>query len=135
MRDFRNQNLQLRQELKVAQRALSNEIGENVTIQSLVAQGSNFRGRAQQIIHLQQKVTELTEKLQGHSSVSEESTRSKHLLAIEKEKRAIQERTTLKLKESQVQLDDTKRKLDAQRARTKILEAEAGDMKVRHNGL
>ncbi|GFO30348.1 coiled-coil domain-containing protein 13 [Plakobranchus ocellatus] len=65
--DFRNQCLSLRQELKVANKVLSQEIGENVNMQSLLNETSNWRGRAQQIIALQQKVDELKVQLESQT--------------------------------------------------------------------
>ena len=54
--EFRNQCASLKQELKVAQKVLSNEVGDGVNIQSLLNSTSTWRGRQQQIIALQKKV-------------------------------------------------------------------------------
>lgn len=54
-----NQNVQLKNDLKLAQKCIHQEIGENVSIAALIAAGSSWRGRAQQIKTLQTKMTEL----------------------------------------------------------------------------
>lgn len=54
--EYRNQCQSLRQEIKLAQKVLAQEVGEGVTFQELVSGSSGWRGRAQQIIQLQKKV-------------------------------------------------------------------------------
>lgn len=62
--EVKNLNIQLTNELKQANRLLSQEIGESFTsITNLSHTNSNWRGRAQQIISLQQKLSELQDKL------------------------------------------------------------------------
>ncbi|CAG2209153.1 Coiled-coil domain-containing protein 13 [Mytilus edulis] len=57
MSEYRIQCSTLKNEIKMAQKVLQQEIGtENISIQSLMNQQSSWRGRAQQIISLQQKV-------------------------------------------------------------------------------
>ncbi|KAH7830519.1 putative Coiled-coil domain-containing protein 13 [Monocercomonoides exilis] len=53
----------LKQELSKTQRALKKEVGEGVSINSLLHDGSNWRGRAQEISLLKEKVKELKEEL------------------------------------------------------------------------
>lgn len=56
--------MQLRNDLKLATKLLQQEIGESFdTLQNLVSLNPNWRGRAQVICDLQQKVAELREKL------------------------------------------------------------------------
>ena len=62
-----NQNTQLKNELKIAQKCLQQEIGENVNIAQLMCGSSNWRGRAQQIAMLQSKIADLKDKLETSS--------------------------------------------------------------------
>lgn len=60
-----NQNQELRNNIKLAQKCVQQEIGvtDNVNFGVLLASNSSWRGRQQQILSLQNKVTELKEKL------------------------------------------------------------------------
>ncbi|CAD7003548.1 unnamed protein product [Ceratitis capitata] len=64
--ETRNKNTELQNQLKLAQKCLQQEIGENFNLATMAsqAQNSNWRGRAQQILHLQQKVHELKARLE-----------------------------------------------------------------------
>uniref|UniRef100_A0A1A9VF88 Coiled-coil domain-containing protein 13 n=1 Tax=Glossina austeni TaxID=7395 RepID=A0A1A9VF88_GLOAU len=68
--ETRNRNTELNNQLKLAQKCLQQEIGEHVNINILAnhSNGSNWRGRAQHILHLQQKVQELRERLEVSES-------------------------------------------------------------------
>lgn len=62
--ETKNINMQLKNDLKLANKFLQQEIGESFdTLQSLSNSSSNWRGRAQIICDLQQKNSELREKL------------------------------------------------------------------------
>ncbi|XP_036344094.1 coiled-coil domain-containing protein 13-like [Rhagoletis pomonella] len=63
--ETRNKNSELQGQLKLAQKCLQQEIGEHFNLATMAAQAqnSNWRGRAQQILHLQQKLHELKERL------------------------------------------------------------------------
>ncbi|OPJ82617.1 hypothetical protein AV530_004750 [Patagioenas fasciata monilis] len=54
--EYRNQLQSAKQELKMTQKLLANEVGEDVNIQSLLTNSGSWRGRAQQILVLQSKV-------------------------------------------------------------------------------
>eukprot|EP00795_Rhopilema_esculentum_P014302 gene14302-5339_t len=61
--EYRNQVESQKKELKIAHKVLTNEIGEDVDIQKLLNSESNWRGRQQQILNLQNKVSDLQRKL------------------------------------------------------------------------
>ncbi|XP_030385848.1 coiled-coil domain-containing protein 13 [Scaptodrosophila lebanonensis] len=66
--ESRNKNLELQNQLKLAQKCLQHEIGESFNINTLAANlnQANWRGRAQQILSLQQKVQELKARLESY---------------------------------------------------------------------
>ena len=55
--DYRTQIASLKQELKVCHKVLGSELGDSVNVQTLLNQPSGWKGRAQQILLLQQKVS------------------------------------------------------------------------------
>ena len=57
--DLQNQNIKLRNDYKLAQKFVQQEIGEHMSLQQLTDPKSTWRGRAQQILSLQQRVNEL----------------------------------------------------------------------------
>ena len=63
MAEQHNQCQVLKQELKLAQRVITKEVGDGVNISALISGTSGRRGRAQQIITLQSKLAELGEQL------------------------------------------------------------------------
>ncbi|KAL9898238.1 uncharacterized protein ACN427_006428 [Glossina fuscipes fuscipes] len=68
--ETRNRNMELHSQLKLTQKCLQQEVGEHVNVNILASHpnSSNWRGRAQHILHLQQKVQELKERLEAHES-------------------------------------------------------------------
>lgn len=56
--------MKLKNELKLANKILLHELGDNfISLQNYATNGANWRGRAQQIISLQQKNSELLERI------------------------------------------------------------------------
>ncbi|XP_050165705.1 coiled-coil domain-containing protein 13 isoform X3 [Myiozetetes cayanensis] len=144
--EYRNQLQSSRQELKMTQKLLANEIGEDVNIQSLLANSGSWRGRAQQILILQNKVRELEGKLGQNKSrrsvmeIDEDflalddprrlSAQEKHLLKLrnlEKEKKEALEKLAGEHRALQKSHEELKNKLDASKARNKIL---CGELKI-----
>ncbi|XP_074701742.1 coiled-coil domain-containing protein 13 isoform X3 [Strix aluco] len=138
--EYRNQLQSAKQELKMTQKLLANEVGEDVNIQSLMTNSGSWRGRAQQILVLQSKVRELENQLcqnKTRTSLSEAdeellaltdtrklSAQEKNLLKIrslEKEKKETLEKLTGQYDALQKSHEEVKKKLDASKARNKIL--------------
>ncbi|XP_029176528.1 coiled-coil domain-containing protein 13 [Nylanderia fulva] len=128
--ESRNTCAILRQEINKAQKLLYSEVGENININTLSSIPGNWRGRAEQIRNLQQKVAELQIKLSEHEKSQKESSvildrqNIANLRIVEKERRQQIENTAKELRQAEVALETSKRKLDASKARIKVLEHE-----------
>ncbi|XP_057896814.1 coiled-coil domain-containing protein 13 isoform X2 [Melospiza georgiana] len=144
--EYRNQLQNLKQELKLTQKILAKEVGEDVNIQNLLTNSGSWRGRAQQIVLLQGKVHELEHKLNQQkirTSLLEMdegllafpdsrklSVQEKNLLKIrslEKEKKESLEKLSAQHNSLQKNHEELKKKLDATRARNQML---CGEVKM-----
>ncbi|XP_067205747.1 coiled-coil domain-containing protein 13 isoform X2 [Linepithema humile] len=129
--ESRNTCASLRQDINKAQKLLCSEVGENVSITTLSSVPGGWRGRAEQIRNLQQKVAELQIKL-SEDEKSQKEPSDQHLTnlrIIEKERRKQIENTAKELRQTEVALETSKRKLDASKARVQVLEHELSVVK------
>ncbi|XP_063976167.1 coiled-coil domain-containing protein 13 isoform X2 [Diachasmimorpha longicaudata] len=130
-----NACLTLRQELHKAQKLLCSEVGENVTITGLLNHPGGWKGRAEQIQHLQQKISDLQHKLSDSekssrgSSISLELRSSYRTKSVERDRKTQVEHLGKELRQAETALEGNRRKLEAARARIKVLENELSDSK------
>ncbi|XP_058794271.1 coiled-coil domain-containing protein 13-like [Phymastichus coffea] len=130
--ESKNANTILKQDFQKAQKLLCSEVGENVTVAGLSTEPGGWRGRAEQIQQLQQKVSELQLRASesdglGRRSLERKSSSSVRL--FDRERKQQVENLTKALKDSEASFDDCKKKLEAAKARISVLEHELNSAK------
>ena len=143
--DLNNQCQQLRHDLKMAQRVIAREVGEGVSVGSLLSRQSGWRGRSQQIIILQSKVSRLKSAL-GRGTVQSETclgnnregggeegrvkARQKAALEkIERGRRQNLETVRIELEKTRGECEHFRKECSALRARNKTLTEEVRSLK------
>ena len=137
--EYSNQCQQLRQELKLAQRVIAREVGEGVSVSSLLSGQGGWRGRSQQIINLRNKLSEmkgLLRKTQGGeggvcpASSSGDGGRARAVLdKMERERRESVESVKRDMEKVQTECVELKRECHALWARNKTLTEELKSLK------
>ncbi|RDD37301.1 Coiled-coil domain-containing protein 13 [Trichoplax sp. H2] len=143
LNEYRSQCQSQKQELKTMHKILIGELGDNVNINNLLNRSSNWRGRQQQIISLQDKVTDLKQQIaemnkngtigrrSGATSIAINAfpvgIDAKHqstIKKIEKQRKENQEKATIELEKLEESYKQMQQKYEGVRARNKILSEE-----------
>ncbi|XP_037819548.1 coiled-coil domain-containing protein 13 [Lucilia sericata] len=151
--ETRNKNVELQSQLKLAQKCLQQEIGENFNLNLLANQSSstNWRGRAQQILHLQQKLKEFQERLENQSksndshlefvnptlctSVSFGSIERPSVRKTEIQHRAKVESLEKEITDLKAEMEELRSKILALKVRNKTLNDEISQYKMKSSTL
>ena len=143
--EYRNECQMLKQELKLAQKVLSKEVGEGISVATLLKSGSGWRGRSQQIIALQNKIGELQKRLEesgkstktfsaSSSRLNADRRQATVLKKIEDSKKKSLEVTQSELAALQSEHSKLQQQCSALKSRNKILTAELKSIRSQTSG-
>ncbi|CAH1722633.1 unnamed protein product [Aphis gossypii] len=120
--------MQLKNDLKITQNALSNEIGDPAVMQTVLmgTGSSNYIGRAQKILVLQQKINELQAK-QSDSKTKELHDLTVNTKKLEKARKAINEQV---LKDTQLKVTKLTTSVEIWKRRSKALDVEITVLRI-----
>ncbi|XP_060869904.1 kinesin-related protein 4 [Metopolophium dirhodum] len=126
--NYRNQIMQLKNDLKTTQNALSNEIGDPAMMQTVLSDTgkSNYIGRAQKILVLQQRINELQAK-QSDSKIKELHNSTVNTKKMEKARKAINDQI---LKDTQLKVSELAKSEEIWKRRSKALDVEMTVLRV-----
>lgn len=114
LEEERISNQSLRSEVRTLTKVLHQELGDGMQLERILKGETNFKGRAEQISILQDKVKELQRKSQLGSK---SSSAHKEIMSTNLSKKKEIETLTLKLQDVQNHLKESKRKVDSLLAR------------------
>ncbi|XP_011501329.1 PREDICTED: coiled-coil domain-containing protein 13-like [Ceratosolen solmsi marchali] len=123
--ESKNAYVTLKQDFNKAQKLLCSEVGENVSVTTLSSQYGGWRGRAEQIHQLQQKISELQLKISSSDASRRKSLEGRSSSSIrntDRDRKQQIENLSKELKDAESTLESTKKKFEAAKARIAVLE-------------